>query len=239
MHAAPPRLQTATDTVDVSVVIVTYNVREFLEQALRSVEQASAGLTVETFVVDNDSADGSAQMVRERFPDVRLIANEVPAGIAYLDRDEVFLLFPEGQNWTPSSRSIRSSWPRPIVREATGMKTGVSGSIQSRPALAAGPTARLASSKMPKPSSFGIRVGRTVRRRSTMTRASSSSRRCRPSNGQGIPMIELSTRNPSSTRSLPDRIRRRSMYPVFVRSSWNSRSDRTAIETIANDRNWS
>ena len=60
MHAAPPRLQTATDTVDVSVVIVTYNVREFLEQALRSVEQASAGLTVETFVVDNDSADGSA-----------------------------------------------------------------------------------------------------------------------------------------------------------------------------------
>ena len=82
MHAAPPRLQTATDTVDVSVVIVTYNVREFLEQALRSVEQASAGLTVETFVVDNDSADGSAQMVRERFPDVRLIANEENVGFA-------------------------------------------------------------------------------------------------------------------------------------------------------------
>ncbi len=78
---APPA-RTATDTVDVSVVIVTYNVREFLEQALRSVERASAGLTVETWVVDNDSADGSAEMVREQFPDVRLLANEENVGFA-------------------------------------------------------------------------------------------------------------------------------------------------------------
>ena len=70
------------ETVDVSVVIVTYNVRGFLEQALRSVEAASAGLAVETWVVDNDSADGSAEMVRERFPDVRLIANEENVGFA-------------------------------------------------------------------------------------------------------------------------------------------------------------
>ena len=77
---APPAAATAT--VDVSVVIVTYNVREFLEQALRSVERASAGLTVETWVVDNDSADGSVAMVRERFPDVRVIANEENVGFA-------------------------------------------------------------------------------------------------------------------------------------------------------------
>ena len=68
--------------VDVSVVVVTYNVREFLDQALRSVERASAGLAVETFVVDNDSADGSAAMVAERFPGVRLIANEENVGFA-------------------------------------------------------------------------------------------------------------------------------------------------------------
>jgi GT2 family glycosyltransferase len=71
-----------TRVVDVSVVIVTYNVRGFLEQALESVAQASGGLTVETFVVDNDSADGSAAMVRERFPAVRLIANEDNVGFA-------------------------------------------------------------------------------------------------------------------------------------------------------------
>jgi GT2 family glycosyltransferase len=76
----PPR--TTAPAVDVSVVIVTYNVREFLEQALRSVERASAGLEVETWVVDNDSADGSVEMVRERFPDVRLIANEENVGFA-------------------------------------------------------------------------------------------------------------------------------------------------------------
>ena len=77
-----PAPATATATVDVSVVIVTYNVREFLEQALRSVERASGGLAVETWVVDNDSADGSAAMVREQFPDVRLIANEANVGFA-------------------------------------------------------------------------------------------------------------------------------------------------------------
>ncbi len=84
MHVSParPTTEAPATAVDVSVVIVTYNVREFLEQALRSVEQASAGLTVETFVVDNDSADGSAQMVRERFPDVRLVANEANVGFA-------------------------------------------------------------------------------------------------------------------------------------------------------------
>lgn len=78
--SAPPATRAAT--VDVSVVIVTYNVREFLEQALESVERASGGLNVETWVVDNDSADGSAEMVRTRFPDVRLIANEDNVGFA-------------------------------------------------------------------------------------------------------------------------------------------------------------
>ena len=79
VHVTP---RTAAPAVDVSVVIVTYNVREFLEQALRSVERASTGLAVETWVVDNDSADGSAEMIRERFPDIRLIANEENVGFA-------------------------------------------------------------------------------------------------------------------------------------------------------------
>ncbi len=63
-----------------SVVIVSYHVRAFLEQALRSVERASAGLRVETFVVDNASSDGTPEMVREQFPGVHLIANEANVG---------------------------------------------------------------------------------------------------------------------------------------------------------------
>ncbi len=70
------------DVADVSVIIVNYNVREFLEQALDSVERASGGLAVETFVVDNNSVDGSVAMVRERFPHVRVTANEDNVGFA-------------------------------------------------------------------------------------------------------------------------------------------------------------
>jgi GT2 family glycosyltransferase len=83
-HSTTPPLLAPPDapTVDISVVIVNYNVREFLEQALESVERASAGLAVETFVVDNDSADGSVAMVRERFPAVRVIANDANVGFA-------------------------------------------------------------------------------------------------------------------------------------------------------------
>jgi GT2 family glycosyltransferase len=66
MHAAP----------DVSVIIVSYNTRELLRECIESIlcEQGD-GLAVEVIVVDNASADGSAAMVAERFPQVRLIAN--------------------------------------------------------------------------------------------------------------------------------------------------------------------
>ncbi len=79
-QTAPPVNGKAPGVIDLSVVIVNYNVREFLNQALRSVERAAAGLTVEVFVVDNNSVDGSVEMVRRGFPDVHLIANEQNVG---------------------------------------------------------------------------------------------------------------------------------------------------------------
>lgn len=89
MHSAPTQgtqlAHNPSDTkeaVDVSVVIVNYNVREFLEQAMRSVERASSGLNVEIFVVDNNSSDGSVEMVRNRFPKVHLISNTTNTGFA-------------------------------------------------------------------------------------------------------------------------------------------------------------
>ncbi|MGI9175863.1 MAG: glycosyltransferase [Rhodothermales bacterium] len=77
-EAVPP----SRDAFDLSVVIVNYNVRAFLEQALASVMRAADGLAVEIFVVDNGSADGSVEMVRDRFPDVHLVANEENVGFA-------------------------------------------------------------------------------------------------------------------------------------------------------------
>ncbi len=65
-----------------SVIIVNYNVRLFLEQCLRSVMKASEKLETEIIVVDNNSADGSVQMVHENFPQVKCIANEKNLGFS-------------------------------------------------------------------------------------------------------------------------------------------------------------
>jgi O-antigen biosynthesis protein len=65
-----------------SVVIVNYNVKYFLEQCLYAVRKASEGLQVEIFVVDNNSVDGSVKMVREKFPEVILIENRENTGFS-------------------------------------------------------------------------------------------------------------------------------------------------------------
>jgi N-acetylglucosaminyl-diphospho-decaprenol L-rhamnosyltransferase len=63
-------------------VIVSYNVRDYLAACLAALPEATAGLSFETFVVDNASGDGSADLVRDRFPGVHLIANTVNLGFA-------------------------------------------------------------------------------------------------------------------------------------------------------------
>ncbi|MGA7160717.1 MAG: glycosyltransferase [Bacteroidota bacterium] len=68
--------------MDVSVIIVNYNVRDFLSNALVSVFKALEGIEGEVFVVDNASDDGSCDLIRHSFPQVRLIANGVNVGFA-------------------------------------------------------------------------------------------------------------------------------------------------------------
>lgn len=68
--------------MDLSVIIVNYNVRQFLENALTSVAKAGEGIAMETFVVDNASDDGSVEMVCAKFPGVHLIVNSANAGFA-------------------------------------------------------------------------------------------------------------------------------------------------------------
>ncbi len=84
----PERQSDALPRADLSIIIVNWNTRDLLARCLSSVVsgQSSAAdncqLTTETFVVDNASADGSAAMVRERFPWVRLIENTENGGFA-------------------------------------------------------------------------------------------------------------------------------------------------------------
>ena len=65
-----------------SVVFLSYNTRDLTEQALRTVLAAAEGMEVEIFVVDNASHDGSADMVAEKFPNVKLLRNEDNVGSA-------------------------------------------------------------------------------------------------------------------------------------------------------------
>ncbi|MGB2868995.1 MAG: glycosyltransferase [Bacteroidota bacterium] len=68
--------------LDLSIIIVNYNVREFLHHALVSLQKALKGLQAEIFVVDNASDDGSVEMIRRRFPKIHLIANKENLGFA-------------------------------------------------------------------------------------------------------------------------------------------------------------
>ncbi|HKR04179.1 MAG TPA: glycosyltransferase [Bacteroidia bacterium] len=65
-----------------SIVIVNYNVKFFLEQCLHSVFKALPEINTEVFVVDNNSVDGSVEMMEEKFPSVKLIANETNQGFS-------------------------------------------------------------------------------------------------------------------------------------------------------------
>jgi GT2 family glycosyltransferase len=72
--------------MQLSVIILNYNVRYFLEQCVLSVQKALEGIDGEIIVVDNNSSDDSCAMMKLRFPNVKLIENPENSG------------FPKGNN---------------------------------------------------------------------------------------------------------------------------------------------
>jgi len=89
--------------VKLAVIIVNYNVKYFLKQCLESVYNSTNLPEIDVYVVDNDSKDGSVEMVAESFPQVKLIANKVNVGfstannqaIKQTNADYVVLLNPD------------------------------------------------------------------------------------------------------------------------------------------------
>lgn len=65
-----------------SIIIVNYNVKYFLEQCLTSVLRATANIDAEIFMVDNESKDQSVEMVQSLFPEVIVIANKKNVGFS-------------------------------------------------------------------------------------------------------------------------------------------------------------
>ncbi len=68
--------------MDISIIIVSFNVRYFLESCLYSVYKALEKVEGEIIVADNNSVDGTLQMLEEKFPGVHLIRNAVNTGFA-------------------------------------------------------------------------------------------------------------------------------------------------------------
>lgn len=63
-----------------SVIIVNYNVKEYLQNLLYSLDKAAVGIPYEVIIVDNASDDGSVELIKEKFPSVKLIVNEKNLG---------------------------------------------------------------------------------------------------------------------------------------------------------------
>lgn len=68
--------------MNLSIIIVSWNVREKLEENLKAIYTKTKNISFEVFVVDNNSADDSVQMVQKKFPQVELIANADNKGFA-------------------------------------------------------------------------------------------------------------------------------------------------------------
>jgi O-antigen biosynthesis protein len=73
----------------ISIVIVSYNVEHFLQVCLYAVRQATRHIQAEVFVVDNQSSDGSCDMVRRLFPEVLLIENQSNPGFGVANNQAI------------------------------------------------------------------------------------------------------------------------------------------------------
>jgi GT2 family glycosyltransferase len=69
-------------TTDLTIIIVNWNTRKLLEECLSSIFRSPTKVCYEVWVVDNASSDGSVSMVRNQFPEVRLIENHENMGFA-------------------------------------------------------------------------------------------------------------------------------------------------------------
>ena len=68
--------------MDLSLIIVNFNVKYFLEQALYSILKSGHNLKIEIIVIDNNSTDGSRKYLTPKFPTVKFIWNNHNPGFA-------------------------------------------------------------------------------------------------------------------------------------------------------------
>ena len=89
---------------DISIIIVSYNVRDLLNKCIESINRfSSEKFSIEIIIVDNNSSDGSVESVKNKFPDVKVIANNYNGGFSHANNQgirfstgkNIFLLNPD------------------------------------------------------------------------------------------------------------------------------------------------
>ena len=81
--------ETLSSSPDVTVIIVNWNLQEYLRKCIESVQRHSGRLDVEIIVVDNASSDGSVKMVEREFPGVTLLSNTENAGFSQANNQAI------------------------------------------------------------------------------------------------------------------------------------------------------
>lgn len=133
--------------MDLSISIVSWNTRGMLDDCLRSVYASTSDLRFEVIVVDNASTDGSPEMVRASYPQVKLIQNDCNAGFARANnqalriaRGRYFLLLNSDTLVSEGAFARMVAWmdAHPEVGACGPLLTNADGSLQ--PSWAAIPT---------------------------------------------------------------------------------------------------
>lgn len=77
--------------MELSIIIVSWNVKDKLKSNLQALYSSKLDFNFEVFVVDNNSTDGSAEMIKNEFPEVKLIANSENLGFARANNQAIKL----------------------------------------------------------------------------------------------------------------------------------------------------
>lgn len=77
--------------IDVSICIVNWNAKDYLDRCLLSIEDSTPPLACQVIVVDNASTDGSVEMTQQKYPGIHLIENKMNLGFATANNQAIAL----------------------------------------------------------------------------------------------------------------------------------------------------
>lgn len=75
-------LNSNSNRIDVSIIVVAWNIKKFVYDCFRSIYEVTKGIRFEIIYVDNASQDGSVEMVKNEFPEVKIIENDENKGFS-------------------------------------------------------------------------------------------------------------------------------------------------------------